>query len=178
MNLTSRLADYGLSDGTSMAAPHVCGALGLLAAHFPGDDPAKLINRLYAGGDRVSGLESMCKTGARLNLLRALSQSLLLDMTVSRGHASAWVIDKDFAEVHFTVEKGPDSTISGETYIVYRKTAGNSYQSVQEIAADRIQNGAYTYVDKYLERGTGYTYVIQARSAQGDDLALSNEQSI
>jgi hypothetical protein len=33
-------------------------------------------------------------------------------------------------------------------------------------------------VDKYLERGTGYTYVIQARSAQGDDLALSNEQSI
>jgi len=178
VNLTSRLANYGLSDGTSMASPHVCGALGLLAAHFPGDDLAKRITRLYAGGDRVSGLESQCRTGARLNLLRALSQSLLLDMTVTRRQASAWVIDKDYAEVYFTVEKEPGSTISGETYIVYRKSAGGSYQSVQEIAADRIQNGAYTYLDKYLELGTGYTYVIQARSAQGDDLALSNEQSI
>ena len=178
VNLTSRLANYGLSDGTSMAAPHVCGALGLLAAQFPGDDLAKRITRLYSGGDRVSGLESQCKTGARLNLLRALSQSLLLDMTVSRRHASAWVIDKDYAEVYFTVEKEPGSTISGETYVVYRKSTGGSYQSVQEIAAERIQNGAYTYFDKYLERGTGYTYVIQARSAQGEDLALSNEQAI
>ncbi|MCU0236804.1 MAG: S8 family serine peptidase [Acidobacteria bacterium] len=178
VNLTSRLADYGLSDGTSMAAPHVCGALGLLAAQFPADDMAKRITRLYSGADRVTGLENRTKTGARLNLARALSQSLVLAMTVSRSQASAWVIEKDYAKVDFTVEKDPAAPISGETYVVYRKSAGGSYQSVQEIAAGEIQNGAFTYFDKYLERGTGYTYVIQARSAQGEVLALSNEQAI
>jgi subtilisin family serine protease len=178
VNLTSRLADYGLADGTSMASPHVCGALGLLAAQFPGDDLSKRITRLYSGADRASGLENKCKTGARLNLARALSQSLLLVMTVSRRQASAWVIDKDYAEVYFTVEKEPGSAISGETYVVYRKNTGGSYQSVKEIAASEVQNGAYTYYDKYLERGTGYMYVIQVRSAQGETLALSNEQAI
>jgi hypothetical protein len=99
-------------------------------------------------------------------------------MTVSRRQASAWVIEKDYAEIYFTVEKDPAAPISGETYVVYRKSTGGSYQSVQEIAAGAIQSGSHTYYDKYLERGTGYTYVIQARSAQGEILAMSNEQAI
>ena len=44
--------------------------------------------------------------------------------------------------MYFSVEKDPGSTISGETYTVYRKSPGGSYQSVKEIAASEIQNGA------------------------------------
>jgi len=178
VNLTNRPGNYGLLDGTSMAAPHVCGALGLLAAQFPGDDLAKLISRLYSGADRVAALDGKMKTGARLNLARALSQNLVLSMTVSRRQASAWVLAKDYAEVYFSVEKDPGSSISGETYTVYRKTLSGSYQSVKDIAASELQNGAFTYYDKYLDHNLVYVYVIQARSAQGEVIALSNEQNI
>ena len=118
------------------------------------------------------------KTGARLNLARALSQNLVLSMTVSRRQASAWVLAKDYAEVFFSVEKSPGSSISGETYSVYRKTLSGSYQSVKDIAASELQNGAFTYYDKYLDHNLVYVYVIQARSAQGEVIALSNEQNI
>ncbi len=123
VTLVNRPGNYGIMDGTSMAAPHVSGALGLLAAQFPADDLPKRISRLYSGADRLAALESKMKTGARLNLARALAQNLVLAMTVSRQQASVWVVNKDFAEVYFSVEKDPGSTISGETYTVYRKDA-------------------------------------------------------
>ncbi len=167
VNLTNCAGNYGLADGTSMATPHVCGALGLLAAQFPADDLAKLISRLYSGADRVVALDGKMKTGARLNLVRSLVQSLVLAMMVSRRQVSAWMITKDYAEVYFTVEKDPDSAISGETYTVYRKTVGGSYESVKEIAATELQNGAYTYFDKYLEHGRQYSYVVQATQRPG-----------
>jgi subtilisin family serine protease len=178
VNLTNRPGSYGLSSGTSMATPHVCGAMGLMAAHFPGDDLAKRIGRLFSGADRVTALDGKMIYGARLNLARALAQSVVLTMTVSRRQASAWLVEKDYAEVHFSVEKDPGSAISGETYTVYRKIPGNSYQPLKEIAANEIQGNSYTLLDKYLERGSSYSYVVQARSAQGDLLALSNELTI
>lgn len=178
VNLTNRPASYGLSSGTSMATPHVCGALGLLAAHFPADDLQKRLGRLYSGADRVDALDGKMIYGARLNLARALSQSLVLKMTVARRQASSWTIEKDYAEVYFSAEKDPGSGISGETYTVYRKIPGNSYQAVKELAAGELQNGSATVFDKYLERGSSYTYVVQVRSAQGDLLALSNELTI
>jgi subtilisin family serine protease len=178
VTLVNRLANYGIIDGTSMAAPHVSGALGLLAVQFPGDDLPKRISRLYSGADRLASLENKMKTGARLNLARSLSQSLILAMTVSRQQANVWVVNKDFAQVYFSVEKDPGSAVSGEAYTVYRKNAGGSYQAVKEITGSEIQNGGYTFYDKYLDRAVKYTYVVQARNAQGEVIALSNEQSI
>jgi hypothetical protein len=118
------------------------------------------------------------RTGARLNVARALSQSLILTMTVSRQQANVWVVNKDFAEVYFSVEKDPGSMISGESYTVYRRTGSGSYEARKEVAASEIRDGGYMYYDKYLDHGVSYTYVIQARSAQGEVIALSNEQSI
>jgi subtilisin family serine protease len=178
VTLVNRSASYGLLDGTSMAAPHVSGALGLLAAQFPGDDMSKRISRLLSGADRVASLADKLKTGGRLNLARSIAQDLVLTMTVSRQQANLWILQKDFAQVYFSVEKDSSSTVSGETYTAFRKTAGEAYQAVREITAGEIQNGGYTFYDKYLDRSVEYTYVIQARNAQGEVVALSNEQKI
>ncbi len=59
--------------GTSMAAPHVSGALALLKAQFPGDTYRQLINRLLRGTEPGERFLGRAQTGGRLNLLRALT---------------------------------------------------------------------------------------------------------
>jgi outer membrane protein assembly factor BamB len=59
--------------GTSMAAPHVTGALALLKARFPADSYRQLINRLLRGTDVIPRYAGKSQTGSRLNLLGALS---------------------------------------------------------------------------------------------------------
>lgn len=172
------LSNYGVMDGTSMATSYVCGAVGLLAAQFPSDDLPKRISRLYSGADRLDSLDGKMKTGARLNLARSVLQNMVLTLAVFRQQASVWVLKKDFAQVYFSVEINPGSGISGEKYSIYRNSAGGSFQMIKEIAAVELQNNSYTYYDKYLDSGVTYTYLIQARNAQGEVIAISNKQSI
>lgn len=63
---------YRYLNGTSMATPHVSGALALAKAHFPGESSASLINRLHSSADRVRGLFGKTSSGGRLNIDRLL----------------------------------------------------------------------------------------------------------
>lgn len=64
--------NYASFSGTSMAAPHVSGALTLLTASLPGEAPGALLNRLYASGVDLPALNGLVSTGRALNLGRLL----------------------------------------------------------------------------------------------------------
>jgi outer membrane protein assembly factor BamB len=66
-------APYVVKSGTSMAAPHVAGALALLKQKFPGENYRSLINRVLSSVDVLPALDHRVQTNGRLNLLRALS---------------------------------------------------------------------------------------------------------
>ncbi len=77
---------YDTLSGTSMAAPHVTGAVALIHSAYPGIDWRAVKNRILAGGDVVSSVNQTV-TGRRLNLFGALtcSNSTVLARTQPPG---------------------------------------------------------------------------------------------
>ena len=63
---------YAYLQGTSMACPHVAGALALLYSRFPLLTPQAAKTHLMNSTDRIPGLNGLCVSGGRLNLFRAL----------------------------------------------------------------------------------------------------------
>ncbi|MDB6093133.1 MAG: peptidase and in kexin sedolisin [Verrucomicrobia bacterium] len=66
---------YVVYSGTSMAAPHVSGALALMRAKFPTDNYRQIINRLLRSVTKVPALAGLAQSGGRLNLANALSST-------------------------------------------------------------------------------------------------------
>jgi subtilisin family serine protease len=88
-------ASYHTIDGTSMAAPHVVGAVALLRALRPNAPYQQIISTLYATVDPIPQLADNTVTGGRLNIgaaVAALSSSQpppeLTDLTISVGALS------------------------------------------------------------------------------------------
>ncbi len=67
--------DYGTLSGTSMATPHVAGALALLLAHDSGLTYRQAIDRLYYTGTDLASLSGVIMTGRSLNAQRLLANN-------------------------------------------------------------------------------------------------------
>lgn len=94
---TGSNTSYTFLNGTSMATPHVSGALALAMAQFPGEEMTRLIDRLYDSTDKIPALVGKTTTGGRLNLARLLggsppgvSNDHFADAHRIEGHYGSW----------------------------------------------------------------------------------------
>ncbi len=68
----STAATYEYLEGTSMAAPHVAGAAGLLFSYKPSGTVTEIRNALLGSVDQVAALDGKVVTDGRLNVSRAM----------------------------------------------------------------------------------------------------------
>jgi len=71
---TMRSNAYAVLSGTSMATPHVSGALALIIGRFPAMSGADAKGLLLAGVDALPGLAGRMVTGGRLNAFRPIAE--------------------------------------------------------------------------------------------------------
>ena len=75
---------YRSETGTSMASPHVAGAVALMRARYTNLTSGQIIGRLLASVDVLSAYSGRCRTGGRLNLAKALGPDPWANFKASR----------------------------------------------------------------------------------------------
>lgn len=100
----------------------------------------------------------------------------LISCRAVRETQKVWIITKYYGEVTFTVENIGAAPVS--RVVIYRKVNDENYQPHLEIPADQLQNGSYTYIDKYLDPEVQYIYHITAFDSAGVIMGKSPEQTI
>ncbi len=138
---------YDFYDGTSMAAPHVAGALAVLIEAYPHFTPGKLVDIMFQTAEDlgVAGLDDIYGHGL-LRLDRALSGPILLDPTSSDDYVTDIPFDHqwlfDFASVGGMVKDGSGTL-----------TVGNGV-SVGFAGATTVAGGKFVVDGRYETAGT------------------------
>jgi subtilisin family serine protease len=121
---------YQYLDGTSMATPHVVGAVALAAMNFPNESVAQRIQRILGNVDVKPSLSGLVRTGGRLNLQRMLDNDL-------NGLADWW--EQEFFGQLTGVNPNADSDQDGASNLAefLAGTVPTNAASVLRLAAPR-----------------------------------------
>ncbi len=157
--LHSSSSAYGSKNGTSMATPHVSGALALIWANYPSESYSAIISRLYSAADTVSSLSGKVKNAKRLNVGAALTSTTIP------------------APTGLSASKG---TYSGYVYLSWNAVSGASYYRVYRATSSSGTKTAIsswqtsrTFSDSTASVGITYYYYVQAASSSSGANASS-----
>ena len=100
---TALTSQYEKWSGTSMATPHVTGAVALAAAQFPGESIDVRRARIICTGDKLDSLEDRCCSERRLNLYNVLTATQFACMNVSYPGSGEELYVTDFVNITWHV---------------------------------------------------------------------------
>jgi fibronectin type 3 domain-containing protein len=145
-------AQLGYMSGTSMATPHVTGAVALYASSHPGASAQAIRDAIIGAATPTPSLAGKTTTGGRLNIASIIAPVAALPSAPSSLVATAGV-----GSVKLTW-----SAASGATsYVVKRSTTvGGPYTSLATVTTT-------TYTDSTVSNGSQYFYVVAAVSSAG-----------
>ena len=159
VTLVNRPANYEFKQGTSMAAPMVTGAAGLVAARYPLENMNSRIIRILLGGDPLPSLRDKIRTGARLNI-GTLKIQPPLGLRIER------VLNRSLFQTEYinilSWQANPQNqayNISG--YRIYR-ISGKALEFI-----DEVDPGQLSYRHRRTGEDTSYTYAVVAVDAAG-----------
>lgn len=146
---TLRNGTFGFNSGTSMAAPHVTGAVALVAAANPGLTAGQLRTRILQTVDPIPALAGRVATGGKLNLRRAVSPILLRPRVVITAPAARVIaIDRAGLGVALAATVQPDNGVTPSATLAWdapEGTAGVSFSTTAggSTVATFAANGRY-----------------------------------
>ena len=153
---------YGYKSGTSMATPHVAGALALVRELHPTWTYSQVINQITSTVNVLPSLSGKVLTGGRLNLANALGGGNSVLPVLSINSASATEGNSGTTNATFTVNLSAASTTS---VTVNWATANGTATAVSD----------YTEASGTLTFAPGSTSQTVTVSINGDTLVESNE---
>jgi len=116
--------------------------------------------------------------------IKVYTKDLKLTLQATRVEEEIMVAKNEYGKIDLIVE-GYESYSQISKYIFYRKEGSEGgkeysggYQPLKEISAQELQDGTYSFDDKYLETGKKYTYKAEAVSSDGITICVSNEVTI
>jgi Subtilase family/Fervidolysin N-terminal prodomain/Abnormal spindle-like microcephaly-assoc'd, ASPM-SPD-2-Hydin/HYDIN/CFA65/VesB-like, Ig-like domain/FlgD Ig-like domain/Viral BACON domain len=173
---------YSTFSGTSMATPHVAGALGLVFGRFPNIGHMDAKNLIMSFVDHKASLAGKCVTGGRLNAFFPIAEpdsippgaitNLAVTGTTSNGATIQWTAPGD-----------DGSTGTASSYVV--KVSSAAITEANFAAATPVPNPpdpGPTGTLESMEAGglafnTTYFFAVKARDEFGNEGGVSNSPS-
>lgn len=153
---------YASYNGTSMATPHVTGAIALYASKFPDASAEQIRNAILATATPTTSLAGRTVTGGRLNVSAALDYNSTPTPSLSISDATVVEGNSGTQTATFTVTL---SAASASTVTVNYATANGTATAGSDYAAT---NGTLTFAP-------GETTKTVSVTVNGDTLFESNE---
>lgn len=154
INSTYPASSYATISGTSMATPHVTGAIALLASQDPTLSPTELRKRLLASATPTTSVATTTRTGGRLNLPGMLAP-------VDATSLPTTPIGVRAAIVSSTVALSWVPAISATSYSIQRSTtSAGTYTAIGQATTE-------SFTDASAVAGTQYFYRVSAVNANG-----------
>ncbi|MFQ5842176.1 MAG: CFI-box-CTERM domain-containing protein, partial [Thermodesulfobacteriota bacterium] len=150
--------EFQFLQGTSMAAPHVAGLMGLILTKYPILSLEDLRWRILNGTDVLEGLTGKVATGGRINA----NNSLRLPMTPS--DLSTLQVSETEIELNWV-----DTAVDEEGFAIERREREEAFQEIARIHPDMT-----SYSDTDVTGESFYTYRVKAYNEYGNS-GYSNE---
>lgn len=145
---------YQAASGTSMAAPHVAGAIAMIKAGKPNLTASQAIDALFSSADVIPGLN--VQGGRRLNLAAAVGAAPSIPLPTTPGSLRTTDVWQKAADVRW------DDAENETRYTVELAEGSGPYRKISDLAPGTIR---YRVTD--LQPGRQYSVRITAMNEKG-----------